>query len=88
MSKNIQNDYYYEVCVIDRNSNIIQEYVTPLPIVKGNGLVQDKLIKLMKEKHGSNIVILYNKKEGTLPNDHRPVIDIEIPIEPTLNYNK
>ena len=80
MSKNIQNDYYYEVCVIDRNSNIIQEYVTPLPIVK--------LIKLMKEKHGSNIVILYNKKEGTLPNDHRPVIDIEIPIEPTLNYNK
>ena len=88
MSKNIQNDYYYEVCVIDRNSNIIQEYVTPLPIVKGNGLVQDKLIKLMKENHGNDILVLFNKNHGNLPEDNRPIIDIEIPIEPTLNYNK
>lgn len=88
MSKNIQNDYYYEVCVIDRNSNIIQEYVTPLPIVKGNGLVQDKLINLMKETHGNDILVLFNKNRGNLPKDNRSVIDIEIPIEPTLNYNK
>ena len=88
MSKNIQNDYYYEICVINRNSNIIQEYVTPLPIVKGNGIVQDKLIKLMKEKHGDDIFVLFNKKDGNPPVDNRPIINIELPQEPTLNYNK
>lgn len=88
MLKNIQTDYYYEIGVIDRNNDIIQEYVTPLPIDKGNGLIQDKLIKLIKEKHGGDVFVLFNKKDGEMPNDNRPIIDIILPSEPTLNYNK
>lgn len=88
MSKNIQNDYHYEIGVFDDKFELVCEYVTSLPIIKGNGIVQDKLMDFIKKEHGSNIVVLYNKKEGALLKDNRPVIDIEVPTEPTLNYNK
>ena len=87
MSKNSQNNYYYEVGVFD-GKKLICEYVTTLPIVRRNGLIHDKLMNLMEKEHGQGVLVLYNKKEGKLPNDQRPVIDIDIPMEPTLNYNR
>lgn len=87
MSKNSQNNYYYEVGVFN-GSDLIYEYVTTLPIVRQNGLVHDKLMNLIKKEHGDGVLVLFNKKEGNLPNDNRPIIDINLPPEPTLNYNK
>ena len=88
MSENIQNNFYYEICVISKTGSIIKEYITALPIIRSNGLVQDKLISIMKEQHGNDIFVLFNKSQGRMPADNRPIIDIEIPQEPKLNYNK
>lgn len=86
MSKNSQ-DKYYEIGVM-RGKSLIAEYVTTLPIIKGEGLVHEKLMQFMYKNHGEGIVILWNKKNGKLPNDNRQKIKIRIPAEPTLKYNR
>jgi len=86
MSKNSQ-DKYYEIGVM-RGKTLIAEYVTTLPIIKGDNRVHDKLMQFMYKNHGEGIIVLWNKKEGKLPNDNRLKINIRIPAEPVLKYNR
>ncbi len=87
MSKNSQDNFYYEIGVT-RNGNLIKEYVTKLPIIQGDSLVHNSIVGYLKKLHGYDVVLLLNKKNGNLPKDSRPIIDIEIPKAPELKYNK
>lgn len=87
MSKNSQNKFYYELGVT-RNGELIEEYVTDLPIIRKGGIVYEKFMNFIKELHGNNIVVLWNKRSGSLPKDNRLRIDIEVPAEVELKYNK
>lgn len=87
MSKNSQNKFYYELGVT-RNGELIEEYVTDLPIIRKGGVVYEKFMNFIKELHGNNIVVLWNKKSGSLPKDNRLRIDIEVSAEVELKYNK
>lgn len=93
MSKSTKNkiqsekDYYYEVGVLNLNNEIIEEYVTQLPIIRYGQQVSDKLMNLMKETHGNDIYVVWNKKTGDMPTD-KNIIDLDIPEEPQLNYNR
>lgn len=87
MSKNTANDskYYYEIGVFDNESNLLNKYVTDLHIVKG-GIVNEKLMSLLKKVHGDDICVLHSVKFGEMPTD---IDRIEIEIqEPELQYNK
>lgn len=86
MSKNSQNKFYYELGVT-QNGKLIEEYVTDLPIMKGE-VVYERFVDFIKKLHGDNILILWNKKTGSLPKDNRLQIDIEVPTEVELKYNK
>lgn len=87
MSKNSQNKFYYELGVT-RNGELIEEYVTNLPIIRKGEVMYEKFVDFIKGLHGNDIVVLWNKKSGTPPKDNRLIIDIEVPAEVELKYNK
>jgi len=87
MSKNSQIKFYYELGVT-QNGKLIEEYVTDLPIIRKGEIVYERFVDFIKKLHGDNILILWNKKMGSLPKDNRLRIDIEVPVEVELKYNK
>ena len=87
MSKNSQIKFYYELGVT-QNGKLIEEYVTDLPIIRKGEVVYERFVDFIKKLHGDNILILWNKKTGSLPKDNRLRIDIEVPAEVELKYNK
>lgn len=87
MSKNSQIKFYYELGVT-QNGKLIEEYVTDLPIIRKGEVVYERFVDFIKKLHGNNILILWNKKMGSLPKDNRLRIDIEVPTEVELKYNK
>lgn len=87
MSKNSQNKFYYELGVT-QNGKLIEEYVTDLPIIRKGEVMYERFVDFIKKLHGDNILILWNKKTGSLPKDNRLRIDIEVPAEVELKYNK
>ena len=87
MSKSGVNKFYYEIGVT-RGSELLEEYVTDLPIVSKGDVVYEKFVDFVKKLHGNDVLILLNRKSGSLPNDNRPRIDIEIPRERELKYNR
>jgi hypothetical protein len=88
MSKNSQNSIYYEIGVVNRKGELLEEYVTDLPIVSKGSVVYEKFANFVRKLHGGDILILWNKRDGSLPNDNRPRIDIELPRETELKYNR
>ena len=89
MSKSSQNNFYYEVAVYSSDlKEVVAEYVTRLPIIKKGHWIHEKLTNLLKIEHGENIMVLWNKKYGEMPKNNLSVIDVNIPDEPELNYNK
>ena len=87
MSKNSQIKFYYELGVT-QNGKLIEEYVTDLPIIRKGEVMYERFVDFIKKLHGDNILILWNKKTGSLPKDNRLRIDIEVPAEVELKYNK
>lgn len=87
MSKNSQNKFYYEIGVT-RGGELLEEYTTELPVIRKGNIIDEKLISLLKKVHGNDICVLYNKKNGIIPDDDRSRIDIAVPSESKLNYNK
>jgi hypothetical protein len=88
MSKSCQNKFYYEIGVVGRKGELLEEYVTDLPIVSKGSVVYEKFANFVRKLHGNDILIIWNKRDGSLPNDNRPKIDIELPREVELKYNR
>ena len=86
MSKNSQNKQYYEIGVM-WGGTLIAEYVTTLPIIKGENMIHEKIMQFVHKNHGDGVFVLWNKKMGKLPNDSRPRINIRIPSQ-ILKYNR
>jgi hypothetical protein len=62
--------------------------VTAVNVIKNDTIVHEKLMNLMRNTHGDDILVVWNKKSGSLPKDNRSVIKIKIPAEPELKYNR
>jgi len=87
MSKNGQNKFHYEIGVV-RDGKIIEEYVTDLSIIEMDNIINERFARFIRSLHGNDVVILWNRKEGDLPDDKRPRINIEIPEKTNLKYYK
>lgn len=88
MSKNCQNNEYYEIGIFSiPQKRIVKEYVTELPIVK-DVTIHTLLMKFLYQENPGDIMVLFNKRSGKLPNDDRDVIKINIPSKPVFKYNR
>lgn len=89
MSKSSQNKVYYEIGIVNQSDyNMIDELVTRANIIKKEGIVHEKFMNFMYNTYGKDIIVLWNMKNGRIPNDHRSEIKIRIPKEPELKFNK
>lgn len=86
MSKNTQNRYYEIGVFSPQVKKLLAEYVTNLHILKSDARIHDKLMDLLYEEHGKNIVVLWNLKKGSLPDDNRSIIKVRLSEEPKLEY--
>jgi len=88
MSKNYQNNEYYEIGIFSIPQKcIVKEYVTELHIVEGE-VIHAQLMNFLHQENPGNIIVLLNKRNGNLPNDNRDVIKINIPSKPVFKYNR
>ena len=76
---------YYQIGILDGfTCDEIRQVVTKAPLF--NQKVLDKVVALLEEQFGKDIVIVWNRKDGEMPNN---IDTIKVQHEePNLKYNR